>query len=155
MLESIRETISYTIPQETLVHSHLSSLIHCGLILALKSGFGVYELISTQKKKGNKKVMSQPFFWGVVVVSLLVKNKATWMCLEELRSEAKGPSVALVLIEQPCGASRGKHLHSVHGFRPTCSLTQDPRHRMFAYVPHKQCLSVLCPVNNVYQYCAP
>ena len=34
--ESVKETISHTTRQETLIHSHLCSLSHCGLILGLK-----------------------------------------------------------------------------------------------------------------------
>ena len=45
------ETSSHTTRQETLGHSRLSSLGHCGLILALKSGISVWMLISTFKKK--------------------------------------------------------------------------------------------------------
>ena len=36
--------------QGTFGHSRLSSLSHCGLILAQKSGISVWELISTLKK---------------------------------------------------------------------------------------------------------
>ena len=41
------ETSSHATCQGTIGHSHLSSLSHCGLILAQKSGVSVRELIST------------------------------------------------------------------------------------------------------------
>ena len=45
------EMSSYVACQETLGHSHLSLLSHCGLILAQNVESGVNELISTLKKK--------------------------------------------------------------------------------------------------------
>ena len=41
---------SHTTCGETLGHSHLSMMSHCELILALKSGIGVCQLICTLKK---------------------------------------------------------------------------------------------------------
>ena len=51
-VETYEETSSHTTRQETLGHSRLSSLSHCGLILAPgpKSGISVRELLSTLKK---------------------------------------------------------------------------------------------------------
>ena len=49
--EPIRKTSSRATRQGTFGHSRLSSLIHCGLILAFKSETGMRELIVTKKKK--------------------------------------------------------------------------------------------------------
>ena len=46
-----QETSSHATHQGTIGHSRLSSLSHCGLILAQKSGISVRELISTKKNK--------------------------------------------------------------------------------------------------------
>ena len=55
-MESYYGTSSHSTCLGTLFHSLLSSLSHCGLIMAKKSGIFVYELISTlKKKKRNKK----------------------------------------------------------------------------------------------------
>ena len=48
------ETSSHATCQETFGHGRVSSLSHCGLILAQKSGISVRELISTKKKKIQK-----------------------------------------------------------------------------------------------------
>ena len=48
-----QETSSHATRQRTLGHSHLSSLSHCGLILAQKSGISVRELISTLKESSS------------------------------------------------------------------------------------------------------
>ena len=45
------ERSSHATCQGTFGHSHLSSLSHCGLILAIKCGISVRELIATFKKK--------------------------------------------------------------------------------------------------------
>ena len=45
-----QETSSHATCQGTGCHSRLSSLSHCGLILAIKSGISVRELISSSKK---------------------------------------------------------------------------------------------------------
>ena len=46
-VETYQGKRAHTTRQETLGHSRLSSLGHCGLILALKSGIRMRELIST------------------------------------------------------------------------------------------------------------
>ena len=55
------ETSSHTTHQETLGHSHLSSLSHWGTDPGLKSGISVCELISIKKKKKRR--------WGMNDIS--------------------------------------------------------------------------------------
>ena len=50
-VETYPETNSHATCEGTFGHSRLSSLSHCGLILAYKSGISVRKLISTSKKK--------------------------------------------------------------------------------------------------------
>ena len=54
-VEPYQETSSHAICHGTFDHSCLSSLCHCGLILAYKSGFSVRQLMSTLKKEETKK----------------------------------------------------------------------------------------------------
>ena len=58
-VETYQGKRAHTTRQETLGHSRLSSLGHCGLILALKSGISVWMLISTLKKKSAGKMNLQ------------------------------------------------------------------------------------------------
>ena len=67
------ETSSHTTRQKTLSHSGLSSLNHCGLILAEKSGISVRELISTLKKK--KKAQAGNEWSNVVLKSSQARKK--------------------------------------------------------------------------------